>query len=142
MIKSKTFFFKTCLIVTGFLLLVIAFFLPFESSCLLNDDESLIFIVKIGLEVNLVYFISLLSIAIFVSGYFYTDTLNKVLTYSLIGFLSGFIIYNTFLKPIAIGIAGGFEPCDIGHEIGYWFSFIGSLFVSIATFISVYRNLE
>ncbi len=135
--KSPVFYFKTTLVVLGFLLIALGFFTEFRSTCgFMEDDQELILPISIsGSQDPLWYFFSLGTAVIFGVGYFFPKLANKILVYSLAGILALFIAFVTWISQ-----AGWGRPCGYSCEYGYSLTLFGSLFVLIATIISMHRS--
>lgn len=121
----------------GFVAILSSFFLPFYSGCRWNSDQSgTINFIKYGYEVYPCYYVPVLVLSIFFSGYFWRRLINKILLYVFTCFLL------IFLFLIWRAPSWGANPCINNDEIGQDLSVYGSLLVSIGTFISVYREQE
>lgn len=124
-------------VILGFLLVILSFFLPYYSSCEWNANESgTIEFFKYGYETRMFYVQCLFVIALFFSGYFYQNLINKILLYilSFILLVSFFLVRNAPNR--------GATPCVRSPEIGQDLSLYGSLLVLLGTFISIYREAE
>jgi hypothetical protein len=125
------------LITIGFLAVLVSFFLPFYRSCIWNEDESgTIDFVTYSYETSTFYIQTLLVLAIFFSGYFYHDIVNKALLYTF----SSMLILFLFVSWNAPTWGG--SPCIRSSEIGGDLTFYGILLIMLGTFISIHREKE
>ena len=124
-------------VVIGFLAILVSFFLPFYRSCKWTEDESgTIDFVKYSYETSTFYIQALFVLAIFISGYFYHNIVNKVLLYTF----SSMLIFFLFISWNAPNWEG--SPCIRSSVIGGDLTFYGALLVILGTFISIYREIE
>lgn len=94
MIYTSIRYVRVGFVIAGFLLLILSVFLPYYASCEWNSNEkgTIPFVVR-GDELS-VYWIQLsLTIAAFVSGYFYYDIVNKALLYTFSAMLLVFLVF-------------------------------------------------
>ena len=124
-------------VVMGILLLVIAVFLPYYSSCKWNSDESGTIPLSIFGYAYSGYWIQFFfTVALFVSGYFYRDIPNKASLYTSTILLLIFLVFSLN------GPGFGGNPCIRSTEIGGAFALFGSFLILLGTFIFIYREEE
>lgn len=111
-------------VIVGFLLLIGSVFLPYYSVCE----------VFLGYQLKVYWIQLLLTVAAFVSGYFYSDIVNKALLYTFSAILLVFLAF--------FWLAPNWASCAKAAEIGGNLSRLGSCFVILGTFIAVYREAE
>ncbi len=134
MIYTSIRYFRVGSVIVGSLLLILSVFLPYYSSCEWNSDESGTISTLIFSYEHIPFWMQFsLTIAVFFSGYFYRDIVNKALLYT---FSSLLILFLLFSLPFSG------NPCVPQLEIGKFLNLIGTFFVVLATFISIYREVD
>ncbi|WP_294670395.1 hypothetical protein [uncultured Fluviicola sp.] len=121
----------------GLLMLIISVFLPYYVTCEWNSEESgTIEVLVLSYTSGVFWLQFLFTIALFVSGYFYRDIVNKALLYTFSSMLIVCLLL-TWDPPTF-----GATPCGRSSQIGRNLSVFGSCFVILGTFISIYREEE
>ncbi len=135
MIYTSIRYLRISSIISGFSAIILSAFLVFFSGCKMNSDESGTVPYSVyGYESNMYWIQFALITAVFFSGYFYRDLVNKALLYTFSSILVLFLL-------ITWNLPGG-NPCVHQSEIGQICSLYGSLSIILGTFISVYREAE
>ena len=115
--------------------IIISFLLPVYRSCKWNSDESgTIEFFRFGYETTQNYIPFFLILLVFVSGYFYHNLINKILTYSF----SSLLIIFVFLMWNAP--SWGAMPCIRSAGVGQYIFVFGLSLVMLGTLISIHRE--
>ncbi len=140
--KTPEFYLKTLLLfVGGFLLLLSSFMSTIDKSVLdfsmNNQSPTKITGGIVGFHCLLWYMILLGTVIIFAIGYFFNNTINRILVSVFTPIFAIGIMFFTFVFTFSIAIDPGDPILMLGN--GYTVTIFGALLVIVATFISVFQ---
>lgn len=134
--RTPIFYIKTAFLITGFLNIVISFFIEFQTTCdYVAGIDSPSKISVSGFHSPMWYLFLIGSTIIFSVGYFSEHKANRIAIYI---FSILFSIYTAFVTWLSSGAWG--KPCGLSSGTGYYLTLFGSLFVLTATIISMNKK--